>query len=160
MLGTSVGTVDTPAWWVEIRATARDGAREVAEQYANTLINRLGGRVWTSEGVGHPAVSAAQTRAREPTEMPNDLIFSPGVDLITEKVAVVMQDRPVIGMSAWLSDALTSAKVAGRDVQLVTPKTLAADLAGPVHRCSKARTPSGSSPPTTGSTSTASTASG
>jgi hypothetical protein len=55
--------------------------------------------------------------------MPNDLIFSPGVDLITEKVAVVMQDRPVIGMSAWLTDALTSAKAAGRDVQLVTPLT-------------------------------------
>ena len=55
--------------------------------------------------------------------MPNDLIFSPGVDLITEKVAVVMQDRPVIGMSAWLTDALTSAKAAGRDVQLVTPPT-------------------------------------
>jgi hypothetical protein len=51
MLGTSVGTVKTPAWWVEIRATARDGAREVAEQYANTLINRLGGKVWTSAGV-------------------------------------------------------------------------------------------------------------
>ncbi|MFF1819224.1 DUF6177 family protein [Kribbella sp. NPDC058245] len=57
--------------------------------------------------------------------MPNELIFSPGVDLITEKVAVVMQDRPVIGMSAWLSDALTSAKMAGRDLQLVTPKTTA-----------------------------------
>lgn len=55
--------------------------------------------------------------------MPNDLIFSPGVDLITDKVAVVMQDRPVIGMSAWLSDALASATVAKRDVQLVTPKS-------------------------------------
>jgi hypothetical protein len=55
--------------------------------------------------------------------MPNDLTFSPGVDLITDRVAVVMQDRPVIGMSAWLSDALTAAKVAGRDVQLVTPKS-------------------------------------
>lgn len=54
--------------------------------------------------------------------MPNELIFSPGVDLITDKVAVVMQDRPVVGMSAWLSDALTSAKMAGRDLQLVTPK--------------------------------------
>jgi hypothetical protein len=51
MLGTAVGTVETPAWWVEIRATARDGAREVAEKYATTLINRLGGKVWTSEGV-------------------------------------------------------------------------------------------------------------
>ncbi|MET7280903.1 DUF6177 family protein [Kribbella sp. NPDC005582] len=55
--------------------------------------------------------------------MPNSLIFSPGVDLITDKVAVVMQDRPVVGMSAWLSDALASAKQEGRDVQLVTPKT-------------------------------------
>ncbi|TDD58552.1 hypothetical protein E1263_18735 [Kribbella antibiotica] len=61
--------------------------------------------------------------------MPNDLTFSPGVDLVTEKVAVVMQDRPVIGMSAWLSDALTSAKMAGRDLQLVTPKTSALTFA-------------------------------
>jgi hypothetical protein len=51
MLGTTVGTVQTPAWWVEIRASARDGAREIAEKYAATLINRLGGKVWTSEGV-------------------------------------------------------------------------------------------------------------
>ncbi|TCC07648.1 hypothetical protein [Kribbella soli] len=51
MLGTAVGSVTTPAWWVEIRATARDGAREFAERYATTLINRLGGQVWTSAGV-------------------------------------------------------------------------------------------------------------
>ncbi len=55
--------------------------------------------------------------------MPNALTFSPGVDLITEKVAVVMQDRPVVGMSAWLSDAVASAETAGRAVQLVTPRT-------------------------------------
>jgi hypothetical protein len=52
--------------------------------------------------------------------MPNSLIYSPGVDLITEKVAVVMQDRPVVGMSAWLADALTAAKMEGRDIQLIT----------------------------------------
>lgn len=51
MLGTAVGSVETPAWWVEIRATARDGAREIAERYANILINRLGGKVWTSAGI-------------------------------------------------------------------------------------------------------------
>lgn len=51
MLGSSVGLVDTPAWWVEIRATAQDGAREIAQQYASTLINRLGGKVWTPEGI-------------------------------------------------------------------------------------------------------------
>ncbi|WP_405058949.1 DUF6177 family protein [Kribbella sp. NBC_01505] len=52
--------------------------------------------------------------------MPNQLSYSPGVDLITDKVAVVMQDRPVVGMSAWLSDALVAAKMEDRDVQLVT----------------------------------------
>jgi hypothetical protein len=51
MLGASVGTVETPAWWVEIRATARDGAREVAEKYAAALVGRLGGKVWTTEGI-------------------------------------------------------------------------------------------------------------
>lgn len=52
MLGTAVGTVDTPAWWVEIRASALDGARELAEKFAQTLIDRLGGKVWTPQGVG------------------------------------------------------------------------------------------------------------
>ncbi|TCO50065.1 hypothetical protein EV646_102136 [Kribbella antiqua] len=51
MLGEAVGSVDTPAWWVEIRATTQDGARELAERYAHTLIDRLGGKVWTSDGV-------------------------------------------------------------------------------------------------------------
>ncbi|MET7280902.1 hypothetical protein ABZS29_21885 [Kribbella sp. NPDC005582] len=52
MLGAEVGTVDTPAWWVEIRASALEGARELAEKFARTLIDRLGGKVWTPEGVG------------------------------------------------------------------------------------------------------------
>jgi hypothetical protein len=50
MLGTAVGSVETPVWWVEIRAAARDGARELAEKYAHTLVDRLGGKVWTSGG--------------------------------------------------------------------------------------------------------------
>jgi hypothetical protein len=61
MLGTAVGTVETPAWWVEIRASARDGAREVAEKYAATLINRLGGKVWTSAGVETSANETPQS---------------------------------------------------------------------------------------------------
>ncbi|TDD14618.1 hypothetical protein E1218_32805 [Kribbella turkmenica] len=67
MLGTSVGTVDTPAWWVEIRASARDGAREVAEKYATTLINRLGGKVWTSAGT-ETARSESPQSANEGTD--------------------------------------------------------------------------------------------
>jgi hypothetical protein len=51
MLGPSIGTVETPAWWVELRATAREGARELAEKYASTLVGRLGGKVWSAEAV-------------------------------------------------------------------------------------------------------------
>ncbi|HZX08775.1 hypothetical protein [Kribbella sp.] len=57
MLGPSVGQVQTPAWWVEIRAATLDGARELAEKYAGTLVGRLGGRVWSPEGTG-PATTA------------------------------------------------------------------------------------------------------
>ncbi|WP_427892982.1 hypothetical protein ACQHIV_08820 [Kribbella sp. GL6] len=57
MLGPSVGQVPTPAWWVEIRASSLDGARELAEKYADTLVGRLGGRVWSPEDT-EPAVLA------------------------------------------------------------------------------------------------------
>lgn len=56
--------------------------------------------------------------------MPNELTFSPGVDLVTDQVAVVMQDRAVVGMSSWLSDAIAAAAAQDRGVQLVTgPET-------------------------------------
>ena len=53
--------------------------------------------------------------------MPNLLEFSPGIDLFTDRVAVVMQDRPVVGLSGWLLDAFAAAGHAGRHLQLVTP---------------------------------------
>lgn len=53
--------------------------------------------------------------------MPNALDYSPGLDLITDEVAVMMQDRPVVGLSAWLLDAVAAAEREGRGVQLVTP---------------------------------------
>ncbi len=53
--------------------------------------------------------------------MPDALDYSPGLDLITDEVAVMMQDRPVVGLSAWLLDAVAAAEREGRGVQLVTP---------------------------------------
>lgn len=52
--------------------------------------------------------------------MPNLLAFSPAVDVVTDKVAVVMQDRPVIGASSWLVDAFAAAAAEDRHLQLVT----------------------------------------
>jgi hypothetical protein len=55
--------------------------------------------------------------------MPNPVELSPGIDVRTDKVVVIMQDRPVVGMSAWLVDALAAAEAADLDLQLVTPAT-------------------------------------
>jgi hypothetical protein len=55
--------------------------------------------------------------------MPNPVELSPAIDLRTDKVVVIMQDRPVVGMSAWLVDALAAAEAADLGVQLVTPAT-------------------------------------
>ncbi|TDO47878.1 hypothetical protein EV643_108192 [Kribbella sp. VKM Ac-2527] len=53
--------------------------------------------------------------------MPNPVELSPAIDLLTDKVVVIMQDRPVVGMSAWLVDALAAAEARDLGVQLVTP---------------------------------------
>ena len=55
--------------------------------------------------------------------MPNPVELSPAIDIRTDKVVVIMQDRPVVGMSAWLVDALAAAEAEGLGVQLVTPAT-------------------------------------
>jgi hypothetical protein len=49
LLGIREDTV--PVWWVEARATARDGADGIARDFAAELVRRLGGSVWTSDAV-------------------------------------------------------------------------------------------------------------
>jgi hypothetical protein len=43
------------------------------------------------------------------------------VDVLTDKVAVVIQDRPVVAMTAWLADAFRAAAGAELGLQIVTP---------------------------------------
>ena len=64
------------------------------------------------------------------------------MDLVTDDVAVVMQDRPVVGLSAWLLDAAAAAEAEGRDVQLVTPPGVRITFRH-APGCSPARTPAG-----------------
>lgn len=47
----------------------------------------------------------------------------PAVDLVTERVGVVLQDRPVVSLSAWLSDAIRAVSDDNRALQVVTPAT-------------------------------------
>jgi hypothetical protein len=46
LLGAEVSGVQTPVWWMEVRATPQEGAPELADRYAATLVERLGGQVW------------------------------------------------------------------------------------------------------------------
>jgi Family of unknown function (DUF6177) len=45
----------------------------------------------------------------------------PAVDVVTGRVAVVLQDRPVVPLSAWLADAIRLCAGSGRGLQVVTP---------------------------------------
>ena len=46
LLGPEVSDVATPVWWMEVRAAPQDGGPELADLYAETLVDRLGGQVW------------------------------------------------------------------------------------------------------------------
>jgi uncharacterized protein DUF6177 len=43
----------------------------------------------------------------------------PAVDVLTDRATVVMQDRQVVGLSAWLASAARASAAAGREFQLV-----------------------------------------
>ncbi|WP_435112311.1 DUF6177 family protein [Nocardiopsis synnemataformans] len=95
-------------WWTEIRARPDEAGREAAHRLADGLALRLGGTVWTSgradfslwEESAHPAVEAA-----------------------AEKAVVVAQDRDVVPLSSWISDAVSVHGARGTALQLLTPTT-------------------------------------
>ncbi|MBR8744838.1 DUF6177 family protein [Nocardiopsis sp. MG754419] len=108
-------TDDLPAQplWVEARgAEVEDVAtRDLARRFAEALVERHGGVVWEAEprltrdapllgATDHPAVSA-----------------------VTEKNAVLVQDRPVVPLSNWVVDALARYGREGLGLQMVTPSS-------------------------------------
>jgi hypothetical protein len=109
---------EVPYWWTEARATT--GVRE-AEQLAGTFAARLasvvGGTAWPREA----ATSLAVVKTDGVSAVPTPAAAQPAVDVLTDKVAVVIQDRPVVAMTAWLSDALRAAAAAELGLQIVTP---------------------------------------
>jgi Family of unknown function (DUF6177) len=49
------------------------------------------------------------------------VVSHPAVDVLTDRVAVVLQERPVVPLTAWLADAVRTCADAGRGLQVVTP---------------------------------------
>ncbi|MBT2895625.1 DUF6177 family protein [Streptomyces sp. McG3] len=116
LLGTTAPPV--PFWWTEARATT--GVAE-AEQLAGTFATRIaalvGGSAWPPDAAG----SLAVVRTDGVSVAPEPAAAQPAIDVLTDKVAVVIQDRPVVAMTAWLSDAFRAAAKAGLGLQIVSP---------------------------------------
>lgn len=112
---------DGPAWWVEARAAAGvPRAEELAGAFAARLTMLLGGRVWPPDAPG--TVGAARpVDVSGITAVPAPAAAQPAVDMLTDKAAVVLQDRPVVPMTSWLSEALRATLESDRSLQIVTP---------------------------------------
>ncbi|MEU1001721.1 DUF6177 family protein [Streptomyces tibetensis] len=111
---------DGPVWWTEARAsTAVAEAERLAGSFAGRLATVLGGTVWPPEAASTEVVPLTT----DISAIPATATSAPAVDVLTDTTAVVIQDRPLIAMTSWLSDALRTAAASDRVLQIVTPPT-------------------------------------
>ncbi|BBC36184.1 uncharacterized protein SGFS_074780 [Streptomyces graminofaciens] len=107
-------TARTPYWWTEARAsTAVPEAEKLAGVVCGRLNALLGGTTWP-EG-------AASTKAVDITAVPSAGAGQPAVDVVTDKAAVVLIDRPVIALTSWLAEIMRTAVASRHALQIVTP---------------------------------------
>ncbi len=116
LLGTTAPPV--PYWWTEARATTGVAEAEaLAGTFAARLATLVGGSAWPPDAAG----SIAVVKTDGVSVAPEPAADRPAIDVLTGKVAVVIQDRPVVAMTAWLSDAFRAAAEAGLGLQIVSP---------------------------------------
>ena len=109
---------EVPYWWTEARATTGvEEAEQLAGTFAARLATLVGGTAWPPEAAWSLAVVDTDGMSVAPVPA----AAQPAVDVLTDKVAVVIQDRPVVAMTAWLSDAFRAAAGAELGLQIVTP---------------------------------------
>ncbi|WP_208835552.1 DUF6177 family protein [Streptomyces alboniger] len=119
LLGSQVPLLQGPFWWTEARATtAVPEAARLAGSFAGRVAAALGGTVWPPDAA-HTNVVPLTT---DTTTLPAPAATSaPALDLVTDQAAVVMQDRPVVAMTTWLTEAVRTAAETDRALQLLTP---------------------------------------
>ncbi|MEU0237267.1 DUF6177 family protein [Nocardiopsis sp. NPDC006198] len=107
---------DLPAqpWWVEARGAETgpggvDTARAV-RRFADALVSEFGGLVWEPE-----------SRLDRDDSLLAGATDHPAITRATDRVALAVQDRPVVPLSTWLVDAVAEHAKEGRAFQLVTP---------------------------------------
>lgn len=109
---------EVPYWWTEARATTGvKEAEQLAGAFAARLATLVGGTAWPPGAAWSLAVVDTDGMSAAPVPA----AAQPAVDVLTDKVAVVIQDRPVIAMTAWLADAFRAAAESELGLQIVTP---------------------------------------
>jgi len=117
---------DGPVWWTEARAsTAVAEAGRLAGSFAGRLAAVLDGAVWPPEAATTEVVPLTTGISAVPVPATG----TPAVDVLTSAAAVVIQERPLVPMTTWLSDALRLATESDRALQIVTPPTARLTLA-------------------------------
>ncbi|WP_406529474.1 DUF6177 family protein [Streptomyces sp. I8-5] len=106
-----------PFWWTEARATTGvEEAELLAGTFAARIATLAGGSAWPPRA----ARSLSVVKSEGVSVAPTPAAAQPAVDALTDKVAVVIQDRPVVAMTAWLSDTFRAAADAELGLQIVT----------------------------------------
>ncbi|QKW06200.1 hypothetical protein HUT18_07070 [Streptomyces sp. NA04227] len=145
LLGSELPLPQGPFWWTEARATtAVAGAEQLAGSLCARLVALLGGTAWPpgtaalgvvripgEEGTeaegGHDPLAEDEApeqtsdRTREQTSEGTREEALPAVDVLTPSTAVVLADRPVVPLTAWLSEVLRATADSGRALHIVTP---------------------------------------
>ncbi|MGW0737011.1 DUF6177 family protein [Streptomyces sp. NPDC002851] len=118
LLGEGADLPEAPLWWTEARATTNvPEAERLAASFAGRLNALLGGATWPPNTASVKAVELTpETAALTASDTPQ-----PAVDVLTDKAAVVLMDRPVVPMTTWLADVLRTAAAEDRALQIVTP---------------------------------------
>ncbi|MFI6524920.1 DUF6177 family protein [Streptomyces uncialis] len=120
----SAAQAPVPVWWTETRASS---AVPEAERLAGSVVGRLthllGGTVWPP-GAGTIGVVPVESDPGDGTDQTAVIVAEdalPAVDVVTESTVVVLADRPVVPLTAWLSEVLRTTAAQDSALQIVTP---------------------------------------
>lgn len=122
LLGSDVPVPEAPFWWTEARAsTAVPEAEPLAGSLCGRLATLLGGTTWPPSTATTQVIHTPDDADEAVTAYPAPDGALPAVDVLTDSTAVVIADRPVIPLTAWLSDILRATTASGRALHIVTP---------------------------------------
>ncbi|MEV1019693.1 DUF6177 family protein [Streptomyces sp. NPDC050264] len=122
LLGHQLTAPEPPFWWTELRAsTAVPEAEDLAASVCGRLTMLLGGTAWPRQATSTAVVDTSAGTPEDVTATPASPSALPIVDVLTDSTAVVLADRPALGLTTWLSDVLRITTAADRALHIVTP---------------------------------------